>query len=152
MLYKEAAMEAELLQNVSKLINRASRALTRLSESKLKALGFAMGQIPVLVMLKDGSARSQTELAQFAGIEQPSMAQMLARMERDGLILRQPDPEDGRSSQIVLTAMARQRLPAAREILVEHNQRAVAGLTTEEAATLARLLGRVLSNLEGGRQ
>ena len=31
------------------------------------------------------------------------MAQMLTRMERDGVIQRTPDPADGRSSRITLT-------------------------------------------------
>ncbi len=31
------------------------------------------------------------------------MAQMLARMERDGLIQRAPDPAGGRSSRVTLT-------------------------------------------------
>ncbi len=41
------------------------------------------------------------------------MAQMLARMERDGLIQRAADPADGRSSRITLTELAEERLPDA---------------------------------------
>jgi MarR family transcriptional regulator for hemolysin len=55
----------------------------------------------VLVALQDGRASTQRDLARFAKIEQqPPMAQMLARMKRDGLIQRAPDPADGRSSRI----------------------------------------------------
>src|SRR4029077_825704 len=91
----------------------AAGAFARLSEPRLKPLGFGVGHLPVLVALQDGQAGSQRDLARFARIEQPSMAQMLARMERDGLIIRMPDPADGRSSQISLTETARTRLPAA---------------------------------------
>jgi DNA-binding MarR family transcriptional regulator len=38
------------------------------------------------------------------------MAQMLTRMERDGLIERTPDPADGRSSHIALTKVAQKRM------------------------------------------
>jgi DNA-binding MarR family transcriptional regulator len=31
-------------------------------------------------------------LARWAKVEQPSMAQLLARMEREGLIMREADP------------------------------------------------------------
>jgi hypothetical protein len=44
--------------------------------------------LPVLVALQDGRASTQRDLACFAKIEQPPRAQMLARMERDGLIQR----------------------------------------------------------------
>jgi DNA-binding MarR family transcriptional regulator len=40
------------------------------------------------------------------GIEQPTMAFTLRRMERDGIIERSPDPEHGRKSLVKLTARA----------------------------------------------
>ena len=54
--------------------------------------------------------------------EQPSMAQMLVRMERDGLIQRTPDATDGRSSRIALTGVAQTRLPDACAALFEGNR------------------------------
>ena len=88
------------------LISLAARGFARLSEARLKPLGFGVGHLPVLVALQDGRASTQRDLARFAKIEQPPMAQMLARMERDGLIRRAPDPADGRSSRITLTEVA----------------------------------------------
>jgi MarR family transcriptional regulator for hemolysin len=77
------------------------------------AQGFGVSHLPVLVVLQDGRIGSQRDLARFARIEQPSMAQMLARMERDGLIQRAPDPADGRSRRISLTENALARLSDA---------------------------------------
>jgi MarR family transcriptional regulator for hemolysin len=95
------------------LISLAARGFARLSEARLKPLGFGVGHLPVLVALRNGRASTQRDLARFAKIEQPPMAQMLARMERDGLIQRAPDPADGRSSRITLTEVAEARLPEA---------------------------------------
>ncbi|MDQ0474300.1 DNA-binding MarR family transcriptional regulator [Labrys wisconsinensis] len=130
------------------LVNRAARAFTRLGESRLKPFGIGVGHLPVLAALRSGAALSQKELAQFARIEQPSMAQMLARMERDGLIRRVPDPQDGRSSLISLTETALARLPAVREVLMSGNAEALAGFSDEEIATLAALLQRLNRNLD----
>lgn len=74
------------------LISLAARGFARLSEARLKPLGFGIGHLPVLVALRDGQVGTQRDLAHFARIEQPPMVQMLARMERDGLIRRTPDP------------------------------------------------------------
>nr|WP_230841420.1 MarR family transcriptional regulator [Gloeobacter morelensis] len=120
----------------------------RLSEARLKPLGFGVGQLPVLVALQDGQAASQRDLARFARIEQPSMAQMLARMERDGLICRIPDPADGRSSRISLTESARTRLPDACAVLFQGNRDALNGFTDEEATQLVVLLTRLIANLD----
>jgi hypothetical protein len=51
----------------------------RLSEARLKPLGFGVAHLPVLVALQDGRASTQRDLARFAKIEQPPMAQRLAR-------------------------------------------------------------------------
>src|SRR6187551_3510056 len=106
-------MDLDVLSTPGHLISLAARGFARLSEARLKPLGFGVGHLPVLVALREGKASTQGDLARFARIEQPPMAQMLARMERDGLIVRTPDPADGRSRRIVLTPQAETRLPEA---------------------------------------
>src|SRR5271156_3625851 len=110
---RSGSMYFEVLSTPGHLISLAARGFARLSEARLKPLGFGVGHLPVLVALQDGRANTQRDLARFAKIEQPSMAQMLVRMERDGLIQRTPDAMDGRSSRITLTKVAKARLPDA---------------------------------------
>lgn len=138
----------EVLSTPGHLISLAARGFARLSEARLKPLGFGVGHLPVLVALEDGQVGSQRDLARFARIEQPSMAQMLARMERDGLIRRVPDPADGRSSQISLTEAARTRLPDACAALFQGNRDALNGFTDEEATQFVALLTRLIANLD----
>ncbi len=128
--------------------SRISRGLTRIGDVRLRDLGFATAQLPVLAALQDGSRLSQTELARWAKVEQPTMAQMLARMERDGLIRREADPADGRSSLVSLTKQARSRLAAGRAILRQANVEMTKGLSENEVKTLVGLLRRVLANVE----
>ena len=128
--------------------SRIARGLARIGDLRLGKIGFATAQLPVLAALKDGDSRSQTELARWARVEQPTMAQLLARMERDGIIRREPDPADRRSSLISLTQEARDRLPAGRAILQQSNKEMTRGLSAEDLQTLIALLRRVLGNLE----
>ncbi|QDE39568.1 MarR family transcriptional regulator [Luteibacter pinisoli] len=141
-------MDLEVLSTPGHLISLAARGFTRLSEARLKPLGFGVGHLPVLVALRDGQASTQRDLARFARVEQPPMAQMLARMERDGLIQRSPDPSDGRSSQITLTAVAEARLPEAIAVLLKGNQDALRGFSDEETTQLVSLLTRLIANLD----
>ncbi|WFU00645.1 MarR family transcriptional regulator [Rhizobium sp. CB3171] len=141
-------MENDVLSTPGHLISLAARGFARLSEARLKPLGFGVGHLPVLVALQNGKASTQRDLARFAKIEQPPMAQMLARMERDGLIQRTPDPEDGRSSRIVLTKAAQARMPAAIETLFKGNRDALDGFTGGEAVQLVALLTRLIANLD----
>lgn len=141
-------MAENVLSTPGHLISLAARGFARLSESRLKPLGFGIGQLPVLIALQDGVASTQRDLARFAKVEQPPMAQMLARMERDGLIERTPDPVDGRSSCVVITKAALKRMPGAITMLLQGNNEAMAGFTAAEKRQLTDLLERLISNLE----
>ena len=141
-------MDEDVLSTPGHLISLAARGFARLSETRLKPLGFGVGQLPVLVALQDGKASTQRDLARFARVEQPPMAQMLARMERDGLIERTRDPADGRSSRIVLAKAARDGMPEAIAALFQGNEEALAGFTDAEAAQLVGLLKRLIDNLD----
>ncbi|MBY5899703.1 MarR family winged helix-turn-helix transcriptional regulator [Rhizobium leguminosarum] len=141
-------MNEDVLSTPGHLISLAARGFARLSESRLKPLGFGVGQLPVLVALQNGKASTQRDLARFARIEQPPMAQMLARMERDGLIERTRDPVDGRSSRIVLTKAAGEGMPQAITALFQGNREALTGFTDAEAGQLVDLLKRLIENLD----
>ncbi len=141
-------MEWDVLSTPGHLISLAARGFSRLSEARLKPLGFGVGYIPALIALKNGQAKSQRDLARVVRIEQPSMAQMMARMERDGLIRRTPDPADGRSSRIALTNTALAHLPDACTALFQGNRDALDGFSDEEAAQLVALLDRLIANLD----
>jgi MarR family transcriptional regulator for hemolysin len=142
------ANELKVLSTPGHLISLAARSFARLSEARLKPLGFGVGYLPVLVALKNGVATTQRDLARFAKMEQPSMAQMLARLERDGLIKREPDPGDGRSSLISLTSLAEARMPGACEVLYAGNREATGCFTAAEAIQFISLLKRLTANLE----
>ncbi|UPG90012.1 MarR family transcriptional regulator [Luteibacter aegosomaticola] len=141
-------MNEDVLSTPGHLISLAARGFARLSEARLKPLGFGVGHVPILVALRDGKASTQRDLARFAKVEQPPMAQMLARMERDGLIERNPDPADGRSSLVTLTSTAKRRLPKATTTLFQGNRDALDGFSDEEATQFIGMLKRVIANLD----
>jgi MarR family transcriptional regulator for hemolysin len=130
------------------LIATAARILARRADARLRALGVSLSQFPVFFALKDGSRLSQKELARLANVEQPSMAQLLARMERDGLVQREPDAADRRSSLVSLTESAKDRIAPVRAVLAHGNREAVQGFNDGEVAQLIVLLHRLIAHLD----
>jgi MarR family transcriptional regulator, transcriptional regulator for hemolysin len=128
-------------------INRIAKMLLRLDDERLKPFGVTSSQLPVLAALKNGERLTQKELAQLAGVEQPSMAQLLARMERDNLVRREPSPDDGRSSLVLLTDHALAQLEPGRDALRRIDMEACAGLSEDERILLLTLLKRVAVNV-----
>jgi DNA-binding MarR family transcriptional regulator len=130
------------------LINRAARLMLRLADIRFRPLGLGVASFPVLSMLRTGQKLSQKELALCARIEQPSMAQLLSRLERDGMIKRSPDPGDGRSSLISITRKAQGILPEVDAAVDAGNELALGGMSDDEVKTLIDLLQRLIGNLE----
>ena len=89
------------------MANLMARLFERALARRIHALGAMPGQFPVLLCLWAEDGLSQTELTARVRIEQPTMARTLTRMERAGLVRRQPDPDDRRRALVYLTDKAR---------------------------------------------
>lgn len=131
-----------------RLIGHAHRAFARIVDAQLRELGFAMSQLPVLVALKKGLPLPQSELARMARVEQSSMAQLLNRMERDGLVRREPDPNDKRSRLISLTESALRRMPKGKAIMDAARNIALTDFSRTDLDRLAKLMQRINNNLQ----
>ncbi|MEO8758873.1 MAG: MarR family winged helix-turn-helix transcriptional regulator [Devosia sp.] len=130
--------------------NRAARLFIRALERRL--VNGSAGQMPVFLALSDGAAYTQTELARHAGVEQPTMANTLQRMERDELIARTPDPDDRRSSRVSLTKLGRRRAADAMEAALAVNAVGLGVLSATERDSFFALLHRVIAALEADGQ
>lgn len=139
-------MKYERETSVGYMTNWAARLFVRAIERRLS--GGNAGPMPVFLALQDGRAMTQTALAQQASVEQPTMANTLARMERDGLVSRTPDPNDRRSALVRLTELGRARADQAFDSAIEVNGIAAAALSEAELATYLSLAARIVAALE----
>ena len=128
--------------------NLAGRLFVRELERHLAPIGLMPAHMPVLLALERSDGMTQKELAGRARVEQPTMAATLNRMERDGLIERRLNPEDGRSTLVRLTPLARQKLPAVENAASAINTLVLGQLTPEEGTQFFALLGKVIGILE----
>jgi MarR family transcriptional regulator for hemolysin len=129
------------------ITNLAGRLFARAIEKRLAPLGLAPAHMPVLLGLEAGP-QPQKVLAQHAKVEQPTMTATLNRMERDGLVERLPNPDDGRSSLVALTAKAREKLVGVSAAGRDVNVMALKNLSRDERAQFFALLRQVIANLD----
>jgi DNA-binding MarR family transcriptional regulator len=127
--------------------NLAARLFVRELSRRLEAIGLSIGHMPVFVALGAGEALTQRELARRAVVEQPTMAATLSRMERDGLIERRPDPADGRSALVSLTAAATEKLPLLADAVKDVNAIASSVLDKEEEERFLASLDKIIAAL-----
>jgi MarR family transcriptional regulator for hemolysin len=129
-------------------INYASRLVQGRFEKCLRPLGFGLAYVGVATEIDKSGPLLQRDLAKRYGVEQPTMAALLARMRRDGLVSRKPHPEDKRASFVSLTAKGKAKLPEVKQKLTQEAHDAMDGLSDAESRMLTTLLKKVAKNLE----
>lgn len=129
------------------LARQFEQALNR----RLAVHGVNIAQFRVLLILWETTRASQKQMAQCLDVSQPTMANTLKRMERDGLVASVPHPSDGRSRLVEPTAKGRELRPVLLAQAQFVNAFAVARLSDAEAERLTRLVKQVIGDLQGSR-
>jgi len=129
------------------VVNHVARLFSRALEQRLAPHGMSRGQFPLLLILWEQEGITQSEIARRLDIEQPTVANTLQRMERDGLISTAPDPGHRRQVLISLTEKARALKPAATAGAADVNDVASAELSAEDIETLFALMERMRAGL-----
>lgn len=130
------------------LVDYLARLFARALYRRIQPHGVTRGQLPVLLRLWEAEGPTQAELAEGLEVEQPTMANTLKRMERDGLIERVADPEDRRRTRVHLTARGRELEAVLTASAREVNAAALAGLYEGERERFLALARRIVTNLE----
>lgn len=129
------------------LIASAARMLDAVIADRLAQYGASPGQLPTLLALYGQDGQTQADLAREIGVEQPTMAVNLQRMERMELIERRPDPAHRRKVQVWLTARARTIEEPIRGLRREIDHDALAGLAPTAQRQLRASLTQLITNL-----
>jgi DNA-binding MarR family transcriptional regulator len=132
-------------QSAGYLINQLARIFARGLSARIKPLGLTTGTFPALLELWENDGLTQKHLVDRLDIEQATMANTLARMERDGLISRRKDDSDGRVQRIWLTDRAKALREPAIGAATAENAAALATLTGPEQSTFLALMQRIIA-------
>lgn len=128
------------------LAAQMAKTFSRALNKRAAALGFSPGQFPVLLELWHEDGLTQRQLLDRVDVEQATLANTLARMERDGLIIRRPHPKDRRAQIIELTDRARELELQAISASKATDDAMLAGLLKFERCLLLEYMGRAIQN------
>lgn len=136
--------EADSLNGALRLICIKHRAR---AGALLGDLGLHPGQETILLLLDARGAQTQTQLAERAGCEPPSVTMMVRKLEATGLIGRTKSPEDGRAQIVSLTEQGRNLIPSLKERWQLLGQETVQHLGPADVRKLRRSLQALAANL-----
>jgi DNA-binding MarR family transcriptional regulator len=132
--------------SATELATQLARGMTRALQSRAARLGFSPGQLPVLLELWDEEGLTQRQLLDRVDVEQATMANTLARMERDSLIERRVHPSDKRAQQIFLTDKARAMREDALAVAQEAEDAVFSGFRRFEKELLKEYIRWAIAN------
>ena len=129
--------------NLGFLLAKASQRWNELLAERFAAAGFpevrpSYGSILIPLYEEDGLRMG--EIARRARLSKQTMTTMVRLLERDGLVERRPDPQDGRAALVFLTHRARAFRPVAETTLHELARLARQRLGTTTAGTITAAL------------
>ncbi|MDI5935714.1 MarR family transcriptional regulator [Halomonas sp. M4R5S39] len=131
---------------------KTSQLITRNQlEAFFKTHGLQAGEFDVLATLRRAGAPYALTPTQLFGtlmVSSGGMTNRLDRLERAGLIVRTPNPEDRRGTLVSLTEQGLEMMNRLVPLHVENEARLLSALSREEQETLGRLLGKLLDGLE----
>jgi DNA-binding MarR family transcriptional regulator len=127
-------------EDLGALAARVTRRLVAAERPLLAVHGLSMWAYVVLSHLADRPAGTQLALARAIRYDKTRLIGLLDELERDGLVVREPDPADRRARVVSLTAAGRDRHAAVQADVRTMEDEFLGDLTVAEREQLRRTL------------
>ena len=99
---------------ISNSLQKTARAVARIYAEEMRASGLTRGQFPILESLATVKVLPLSVLARRLYLDRTTLTRNLTPLERDGLVLRPPDPLDARVRQVAISPAGSRTLRTAR--------------------------------------
>ena len=128
-----------------------SHLIERFTQARLPGfdipVAMSFSRAILILAVADGQraeASRMSDVAMDIGLTARTVTTMVDGLERDGLMLRRPDPNDRRAIQLELTAAGEALVPVLARALEELGDAVLAPLAEPEQASLLSLLDRLI--------
>jgi DNA-binding MarR family transcriptional regulator len=136
----ELPVDAPERRRLPPLLRRAWYGLNQAFRRRIAHLEITPDQFTVMRILREAEGLTQRQLTQLMSSDPNTVASLLERMERAGLVERRPHAKDRRAHHVELRPSGHRKYELAREIAVQLQQEVISVLpASEREAFLANL-------------
>ena len=133
----DAVNQAEREDVADRLHSAAIHILRRVRRLDL-AMGLTPARLSVLSVLVFGGPKTLGELATIEQVSPPTMTRLVAGLEREQLLRREPDPNDRRIARVAATPRAAKLMQKGRQARVKDLADTLATLDKDDLAIVSR--------------
>jgi DNA-binding MarR family transcriptional regulator len=128
----------------------AAKLTHQVMERWAEKQGLSEGRLQLLFRLRHKAPGGVPlgELAEMMNVSPRNITGLIDNLERDGLVVRVPDPDDRRSVLAALTDQGRQRIDATWRASIERQTPWAEGMSREELVQLRHLCLRIVENMQ----
>jgi len=130
------------------LLHRAYQAVDQVFAAGVKTNGLTARQLAVLMTIEQHEGISQTRLVERTGIDRSTMADVVVRLKRKGLVQRRRTKEDARAYAVRLTDEGRQVLRTAEPLARRVDRRVLDVLPAKRQEEFMAALASIVRALE----
>lgn len=124
-------------------------AVNKMYNEEASKFGTTMATGFALLSIDPEKGTPSTSLGPKMGMEATSLSRTLKMMEEKGLIIRKPNPEDGRGVLIFLTEFGREKREYSRERVLTFNEAIKDNVSQDELINfykVAEVINKMISN------
>lgn len=141
----------DLESSLSHLLRRAQQFAYDQFVQQMGSSAITPRQFIVLFAVNEEEGLSQTDLVNRTGIDRSTLADMISRMIKNGLLARKRTAEDARANAVRLTAAGRRALMGTMPKAVAAEKALLELLPRNVQAELLRGLSHLASAIEGAK-
>lgn len=142
------AEPAALERSPIHLLHRAGQCAADIFMAEMEGLDLTPRQFAVLLTVSMNEGLSQTDLVSLTGIDRSTLADIVRRMLKKGLLQRRRTREDARAYAVKLTDEGTRVLAAAQPKVEAVDARILLALTAEQKQTLVADLKAIVQSLQ----
>lgn len=131
------------------LLHRASQRASEIFALETRDFDLTARQFAVLSSVAQHEGLSQTDLVRLTGIDRSTLADVVQRLLRRGIIQRERTMQDGRTYAVTLSTQGRELLDAIKPYVRRADRAVLSCLGDEDGKLAAQILSRLLRKTGG---
>jgi DNA-binding MarR family transcriptional regulator len=148
-LGKAVSTGAQVQASLSAMLRWASRGDVRRELWACENVELSPTDVWLLDAIEQRGPVRMSDLAAWQGVDKSTVTPQIRRLEEAGLVVRHPDPEDGRAALLTLTGSGRRTRRKVGVAGARMLDEKLAGWSASDRSDLSTLLARFVRELTG---